>query len=635
MSNIKNFFKKIATLIKKKLTKISSFFDKTLNDGGKPSVFRSLMIIFVFSLIMTFFQFVVQNFNFMQFGGTIYINFMPIFLVCCIVYFTIGKLSWVFSICVTLLSILLTINHYKVRFRDEPLTTTDFSLGKEAGNIAQGYNFAPDWVVILIIVVFLLTILLALFKTRNKRPGLVASLIGSVLTISVSALLYATVYSNPKIYDSFYAEKNIFRKSEIVDAQGLVYSLLNDFNIVSYEIPDDYSENAVQEILNRYKADEAMENPPNIIAVMIEAYADIQEWENISFPNQNPYEYYNYLKTKGCYGKTFVPGFGGATAVTEFEFLTGCNTSAISNSMPTAYNTIINSEVFSIARIFKEMGYTTSAIHPGQSWFYNRQNVYPRMGFDTFKSINDLPKDVEKVQDFYVMDYVTADMIIEDYNNHLNTKPDNGYFNFTVTIQNHGQYSDKTLYYDNEFIPQGTAELTDSEYHIINNYLGGIYDANQFMKTIYEYINTIDKPTVFIIFGDHLPYLDTEEQIYAKLGLEIKESTFSSYTNRHSTDYLIIGNDAYMETHTPAINGHQEALISSDYLALKLFEYIGMPMHPFFKFKQDMRQYVPILSAAHNGTEAGFDETPTEELKSFYKELKILQYFNLRDYRTQ
>ena len=55
MSNIKNFFKKIATLIKKKLTKISSFFDKTLNDGGKPSVFRSLMIIFVFSLIMTFF----------------------------------------------------------------------------------------------------------------------------------------------------------------------------------------------------------------------------------------------------------------------------------------------------------------------------------------------------------------------------------------------------------------------------------------------------------------------------------------------------------------------------------------------------------------------------------------------------
>ena len=293
MSNIKNFFKKIATLIKKKLTKISSFFDKTLNDGGKPSVFRSLMIIFVFSLIMTFFQFVVQNFNFMQFGGTIYINFMPIFLVCCIVYFTIGKLSWVFSICVTLLSILLTINHYKVRFRDEPLTTTDFSLGKEAGNIAQGYNFAPDWVVILIIVVFLLTILLALFKTKNKRPGLVASLIGSVLTISVSALLYATVYSNPKIYDSFYAEKNIFRKSEIVDAQGLVYSLLNDFNIVSYEIPDDYSENAVQEILNRYKADEAMENPPNIIAVMIEAYADIQEWENISFPNQNPYEYYN------------------------------------------------------------------------------------------------------------------------------------------------------------------------------------------------------------------------------------------------------------------------------------------------------------------------------------------------------
>ena len=632
MQKLKTFFIKTTTVIKKVLSGISSFFDKMLSDGGKPSIIRSLITIFVFSIIMTMFQFVIQNSNVMQFSGTIYLNFIPIFLLCCLLYFTIGKIAWVFSICVTLLSILLTINHYKIRFRDEPLTTTDFALGKEAGNIATNYDFTPDSMITLIIIVFLVIIFLALLKIRNKRPGLKTSIIGIILTVSVSVTLYATVYSNTQVYNSFYMEKNLFRKSEIVDAQGLVYSLINDLSTVSYEVPENYSDKAAQDTLSKYAEFVAPENAPNVIAVMIEAYADVQEWDNINFETQNPYEYYNYLKSIGCYGKTFVPGFGGATAVTEFEFLTGCNTSVISNSLPTAYNTIIQSDVFSIARIFKEMDYYTSAIHPGEPWFYNRQNVYPRMGFDTFISVADFPADVEKLQDFHVMDHATADMIINDYNNHFNANPDKGYFNFTVTIQNHGQYSETIQYYDNEYIAKGTEGLTDSEYTIINNYLGGINDADKFMKTIHEYINTLEKPTVFIIFGDHLPYLDTEEQIYAKLGLEIKENTFSSFANRHSTDYLIIGNNAFLETYTPGITGHQDTLISSDYLAVKLFEYMNMPLHPFFAFKQNMMQHTPILSTAHNGTASGFGEKPTEEMENFYKDLKILQYYNLKDY---
>ena len=151
MQKFKNF-------LKKTLNEISVFLDKILKDKGTPNVARSLITIFVFSLFMTLFQFVVQNLNILQFSGPLYLNFIPIFLTCCLLYFIIGKLAWVFSICVTLLSILLTINRYKVRFRDEPLTTTDFALGKEAKNIAQGYDFTPDTMIILIIVVFLITI---------------------------------------------------------------------------------------------------------------------------------------------------------------------------------------------------------------------------------------------------------------------------------------------------------------------------------------------------------------------------------------------------------------------------------------------------------------------------------------------
>lgn len=641
MKSIKNFFKKIVcntkslvSKFRKKTSPLTSFLYKHLDDDGMGSVRHSLKVLLVFSAVMTLFQFIVQSLNLLQFGGTIFLNFLPIFLACCFLYFTIGKISWVFSICVTFLSVLLTINHYKIRFRDEPLTSTDFTLGKEAGNIVQGYDLTPDITVFFIVLIFVITIMLSIFKTRNKRPGLKVSIIGTLLTVAVAYLLYSSVYTNTGIYESFYSNVGIYRKTEIVEAKGLVYSLLNDINEMKYEAPEEYSEKKALDIINRYPEPKMPEDAPNVIAVMCEAYTDVQTWENVSFTNENPYEYFNYLKTKGCYGKIFVPGFGGATAVTEFEFLTGDNTSAISSSLPTAYNTIITNNVFSIARIFKDMGYHASAIHPGEPWFYNRQNVYPRMGFDTFASLDDLTGEVEKVSGTYAKDYITADMIINDYNNHLQNNPEKGYFNFTVTIQNHGPYPENTLYYGTEYIPKEAADLTDSEYYIINNYLGGIKDSDTFMKTMYEYINTIDKPTVFIIFGDHLPYLDTEENIYAKLGLEIKDNSYLSYINRHSTDYLIIGNDAYLNNYTPAINGNQETLISSDYLSLKLFDYMNMPKHPFFAFKEEMLSYAPVLSVSHNGSSAGFDEQLPSEFDSLYKELKILQYYYLRDYKN-
>ncbi len=631
MRKIKDFFKKIISL----LSPFKSSTGEGYNSDIKLSVKNSLIALLIFSLYITLFQFVVQGFNWWYFCGPVFLNFLVIFLVCCFLYFTTGKFSWTFSISTTVMSILLTINHYKIRFRDEPLTTADFSLGKEAGNIVKGYSLVPDITIIFILIVLVAVVAWSILKVRNKRPDIKVSVIALLLTVALSSVLYAAVYTNTNIYNSFHSHKVLYKKTGVAAAQGLVYSLINDISNTTYEVPEGYSTEKAIDTLKRYPDFQLSNNTPNVIAVMCEAYADVQEWENVSFSDDNnPYEYFNYLKTIGCYGKIFVPGFGGATAVTEFEFLTGNNTSAISTSMPTAYNSIITNDVFSITRIFKDMDYHTSAIHPGEPWFYNRQNVYPRMGFDTFASLKDLPKDIEKINGSYAMDYITSDMIINDYNNYLNNNSNKGYFNFTVTIQNHGPYSNKYMYYDTEYIPKSHAGLTEDEYYIINNYLGGVKDADTFMKTIYEYINTLDEPTVFIIFGDHLPYLDTEEQIYKKLGYNIDENTHQSHINKHTTDYLIVGNNAFMDNYTPVVNGKQETLISSNYLAIKLFEYMDMPLHPYFAFKKELMQYAPVLSASFNGYAGDTEVQLPEKFNELYKELKYLQYYNIREYKN-
>lgn len=632
MQNFKENAKKAASKFKNACMPAIKFVNKFLNDDGKACVYRSLILLFLFSLCMTLFQFLLQGAHPLQIRGPIFLNFSIILLAVCMLYFVIGKISWTFTISVVIMSLLHAINHYKIKFRDEPLNPTDFVLGKEAGNIAQGYDLTPDIKIYSIIIVCLLTIILSFLFIKNKRPNLKISLAGTAVTLVITIVMYTCVYGNTKIYKHFYSGKGIFQETEIVGAQGLVYSLVHNIGSMQYEKPGEYSREKAERILNRYKQPEYEVKPPNVIAVMCEAYTDIQKWGNVSFSDENPYEFYNYLKSKGCYGEVFVPQFGGGTATTEFEFLTGNNTSAISSTMPVAYKTIINKDTYSLARLFKNIGFETAAMHPGDPWFYNRQNVYTYMGFDKFTSKDDLPSDTPHVVG-YISESVSAEMIINDYNRHLEENPDKGYFNFLVTIQNHGPYDGNVLVQDKgEFISKDSG-LTDEQYYIINNYLAGIKDSDDFMKTIYEYINTLDEPTVFILFGDHLPFLDGDEQLFSILGLDIASGTYEAYENRYSTDYVIIGNDAYLKGNVPSINGKQ-SIISSNYLSVKLMKYMNMDLSPFHAFLNDMMQYAPIISRQHNGTSTGFGETPPEEFDTLFSEYKILQYYNLYDYPT-
>lgn len=610
-------------------------FKNILNDNGNYSLRKSLVLIFCLSFWTLVLQMCAQGFNVLQLHGPIMIfNLIPIMLIMYLLYFIIGKISVSYVITNVVMAMLLLINHFKIKFRDEPLTAADFSLGKEAGNILSSYKLSIDLAVIFIVAFCGISFYFASKYIKNKRPGFLTSVAGTAVVIALAFTSNSLIYKNSNIYNSLLSKLGIYHDSTLVASKGLVYSLLNDVHKTKYTAPEGYSEETANNILNRYKKPKAPETMPNIIAVMCEAYTDIQDWGNVEFADENPYDYFNYLKTKGCYGEVFVPGFGGATAYAEFEFLTGNNTSAISGAMPMAYKTIITDDTYSIVRVFEDFGYKSSSIHPGHPWFYNRQNAYQRMGFDKFISKDDLPSDTPEVNR-YITDEATANLIIGDYKKHLEENPDKGYFNFTVTIQNHGQYSNSELIYGKEYISKDSADLSDEEYHIINNYLGGVKASDDFMKTIYEYINTLDEPTVFIIFGDHLPYLDDEEIIYDKLGLDIKSDTYEAYEKRHSTDYLIIGNDAYLKNNTPSTDGYQETVISSNYLAIKLFQYINMELPPFQAFSYDMMQYAPILSSKHNGTSAGWDEELPKEFDKMYKELKILQYYNLKEYKVK
>ncbi len=619
--------------IKSVFEHIKAYIKNAMDDEGKFSLIKSLVLIFCLSVFLVLFQMVVQGFNILQLYGPILLfNIIPIFIIICGLYFTTGKISFSYAITNIALSVLLIVNHYKIKFRDEPLTIIDFSLGKEANNIIRNYKIIPDIITLFIIAFTIITICFTVKKIKNKRPKFMISVVGAFICLALGVTANFTVYRKTNIYSNLLSELGIFHESTVVSSKGLVYSLLNSSKTMEYKMPEGYSKESVEEILSRYPQPDLTVKAPNVIAVMSEAFTDVQNWTNVQFADENPYEYYNYLKSKGAYGEILVPGFGGATAITEFEFLTGGNTFTISSSLPTAYKTLITQDTYSIVKRFKDMGYTADAMHPGYPWFYNRTNVYERMGFDSFTSREDLTSNVPSINT-YALDSVSSDMIIKAYEKHLQENPDKGYFNFLVTIQNHGPYNDNRLSYDKEYISKD-AGLTDEEYYVINNYLGGIRDNTHFMKTIYEYINTLEQPTVFIIFGDHLPALDSENKLFGKLGLDIESDTYEAYKNKHTTQYVIIGNDAYLKDNEPSITGDQ-GVISANYLSIKLFQYMNTELDQFLAFANDMMQYAPIISSRHIGTYESFGQEIPEEFNITLNEFKQLQYHNIKEYVTQ
>ena len=54
------------------------------------------------------------------------------------------------------------------------------------------------------------------------------------------------------------------------------------------------------------------------------------------------------------------------------------------------------------------------------------------------------------------------------------------------------------------------SNLSGEEEDTIRCYAQGVYDADKQLKMLYDYIQTLDEPTLLIFYGDHLPYLKTE-----------------------------------------------------------------------------------------------------------------------------
>ncbi len=586
------------------------------NKTLKTIVTIALMIILSFSImtITLLFSRAVADTNLLKiyFKDTLLIlmNFIPIFLFMIFTYLICNRLWASFTLTSLLFITLSIVNKFKLTYRDDPFTFIDLKLFGESMTMAKKYDINLSKEIIMMILIFIgMALMLKLFfKYRINSSKVRITLLVS-LTI-ISTIIFKGYYFNQEIYNKVGDKSgiNIWIKSQQFQVRGFVYPFIYSAKDAIDIKPEGYNKaEAVEAFNSRGYKNIPEDEKVNIIAIMLESYNDFSKFPNVDL-GIDIYKNFHDIQKESIHGNLVTNIFAGDTIKTERSFLTGFY------NQPKYYK-----KTNSFVWYLKEQGYRTEAMHPITGAFYNRQNVNEYLGFDYFEHYDnrykDIPTDYLRDEDFF-------QYIIEGYEkNKENKEP---YFNFSVTYQNHGPYSEEQ--YTKEEYLKKKPNYDEKTYNIINNYFTGINKTDEALKELFDYFKNEKDPTIIILFGDHNPWLGQGNSGYSMLDINLDLSTIEGFKNYYETPYLIWGNDGAKETLGKDFIGKGND-ISPNFLMAELFQYLGWEGNEYMQDILDIKEKIDVNHQLFFKENGEYKKELSPSGKGLWKEFLNIEYY--------
>ena len=404
---------------------------------------------------------------------------------------------------------------------------------------------------------------------------------------------------------------------------GTMLTTVRTFGYLHVEEPEGYSVEAVKEIIASVeKKQTARQDPPpavrkekpNILVIMNESFADLKEVGNLEV-TRDYMPFFRKLKENVIKGYTYSSVFGGNTANTEFEFLTG-NTMAFlpDNSVP--YQLFLREEIPGLTSTLKAQGYgPLLALHPYYQTGYSRYKIYPLMSFDRFYTSDDFSVFSDTVN-YHITDEENYRKIIKLYEEAQNAKEEKPFYLFNVTMQNHGSYDGNTFETGNSVQIKGGAGK-DSQ---AEQYLNMIKMSDKALEKLIRYFEKEEKPTVIVFFGDHQPDLD--ENFYEQLlGKPTGELEGEELQKLYKVPFLIWANYDIEEKTLERT--------SNNYLTTYLADVAGLEKTGYLQFLTEIREENPCINAiGYWGKDGKFYERE-DKASPYYP---LLQQYHLLEY---
>lgn len=578
---------------------------------GLPFIFMGL----AFALLLISFTFTTVYIDYEMISSYLHsfllivLNFVPILIVMLLLLCATKRLWLSFSLTSLLVFIIGIINKTKLFYRDDVLKLEDIALFKEALVMTSRYKviITRSAIICAICCIIAAIVLKKLYKKINvKNKYCIISIIFIVITAGV---LYRKVYTNSEIYDNVGDTSliNIWLATRQSQIRGLIYPFIYSSTEITNSIPAGYDEQQTKDILSQYSySDIPSDKKVNVIAVMLEAYNDFSKFRTIDFV-EDVYKDLHDIQKNSLSGDIVVSIFGGGTIVTERNFLTGYY------HFPT-----FRSKTNSYVSYFKEQGYVTEAMHPMYGSFYNRYTANINMGFDEYYNYENFYSSIQKV--WFVSDstfFGTITDRLEEVN-----KMGEAYFNFSVTYQNHGPYSDETscgTYIKNK-------GYSDSAYNTFSCYLQGIKNTNSALKDLVSFLDNYDEPTVLIFFGDHNPYLGEDNYTYKELGINFDFNSVDGFLNYYSVPYVIHANGAAKEIFDKSFVG-KASTISPVFLMNELFDYLGYEGNSYAKYMGNLKAQTDVISNIYYKIDNKFVLKNDAHLEDLMQQYQCVNYY--------
>ena len=493
----------------------------------------------------------------------------------------------------------------KIEVRDEPVFPRDLALLKEVFSAVESYDIR--YPVTAIAAVALVTALLAAAGVfagcgpfpAEKLRGWRGSLLGAAGSFAALALAVVTLLGSDSLYDSIGAS-NPYRLSTVFNENGFPYNFCHQFTTFLVDRPEGFSRSEAA-AWDEGAASSEQEKQVHLVMVMNEAFSDITDSAVFTYPpEEDPLSNLHALQKDphAVSGHVVVPGFAGGTANTEFDVLTGMQTNALSAATTSALR-VVNRNLDSVLRVFGDGGFHTSFFHPGDDWFYNRENVYRWLGAAETVFADEM-EDLE-YKGRWVTDAYLAGFIEEKFEEAVSGG--RMLCNYTTTIQNHMSYTADKYGEGYDFPPVRTSGgLPEEAETMLAVYAEGVRDADAMLGRLVEYFSNTDEPVVLAFWGDHLPYLGDNQIGYRQLGLDVSsgpegEENLTAY----ETPYVIWANGAAAdaldwERTVPALDLPEDGRLSACFLGAALLELTGRgEATAWFSFLNQLRREVPVV----------------------------------------
>lgn len=523
-----------------------------------------------------------------------------------IIYLAIGHMCAAARILLGIAMVFGITNHYVMKFRSTPFVPWDIFSVRTATSVAENYDFTPDMRMVIVTLIFIAAMSLVHFLKKAPKIKLQVRL-GALLVSVLVICLFVNTLQKEDFQTKHYLYPFLFTPAYMTEVNGMAVTFAMNLAYVVVDKPQGYSAKDAQKTLESYEKTEDTKQDtqdlPNIIVIMDEAFSDLAVIGDL----QTNEDYMPFMHKMQQGQKNTITGYaqvsvcGGNTANSEFEFLTG-DTMAFLPSGSIAYQQYVKQDTPSLASYLKGLGYATYAQHPYYASGWDRERVYPLLGFEHMDFINDYTN-VSYVRK-YISDASDMQHIIETYEKKEAGKPA---FIFNVTMQNHGGYTDVYPNFENDIQAQYNSDA-------LNQYLSLIRKTDAALEDLVSYFSKADEKTVIVFFGDHQPSDAVANQIEMASGVDPSDMNSEQQKKRYQVPYLVWANYDIGEA--------SDQNTSLNYLSAQVLKAAGVPTSAYQNYLLELCNTYPVLSAAGSTENVGADK---DALLTYRK----LQYYNL------